>query len=838
MTARYNGFYYSSENIKEGVYKIEKSYKENFTQILPIFIYPAPEQAKATFAEFDKAIKKSSLVIQRHAIKDGKGSEIAGAGKWIDNNWLNVGISHFYKRDFFSGIDVFEYVVRMYPKSEDKYRAMIWLIKSYNEVGSVSNAEQIISLLKNQRKLPHDVKNEFPIVWADYYIRRGMYSEAQARLMEVIRNNKPLTGVSKKRRARYSFIVAQLAEQQKDYKRAYEYYEKTIKLKPSYEMLFYSKIRMARLTDIKKYGAEKIRKELLKMTKETKNSDFFDVIYYTLGEISEKESNKNQAVFFYQRSVQTSVNNAIQKALSYLKLGEISFDATQYVAAGAYYDSSMLALPNTHPDFEKISARKKTLERLVKNLNTITKEDSLQKVALMSENDRNKLIDKIIEKQKEEDERKRLEAEAAKNNQGGNSINTNNDNPNQQAGQALFYFYNPTTVAFGISEFTKKWGNRKFEDNWRRANKASTLDENLLPEDGGDSKTDTASRKKYTRESYLKDLPFGDSLITKSNKKIIKAYYSVGSIYKEEIGNMPRAIAAYEELNKRFPNHEYLLNSYYMLYRIAQNEKNSSRENYYKEKILGEFPNSEFALIIKNPEHIQQSNAEKGEIEQFYGTVYEQYMKGNYTGAYQLSKEGTNKYGKSEFAPKLEYIKAMSKAKVSGVDSLETDLKMIVGKYPNAEVTPMAKDIIAALQKLKKGESKPEEKVEKVDTFSLNKTVPHFIVAIMPNKKKVLDAFSNNLTQFNSQYFSNKNLEVSTNLIGTNYQIVIIKQFEDAKAALAYFSVADTDPTLFAGDSKREEIYFYPIDLNNLQVLYRLKNPAGYELYFADNYLK
>ncbi len=121
LTARYNGYYYSNENIDEGVYKVEKNHKDNFEKILPIYIYPAQDKAKATFPEFEKAIKKSSLCIQKHAIKDKKGNEIASAGKWIDNNWINIGISHFYKREFFSAIEAFEYVIRTYNKSDDKF---------------------------------------------------------------------------------------------------------------------------------------------------------------------------------------------------------------------------------------------------------------------------------------------------------------------------------------------------------------------------------------------------------------------------------------------------------------------------------------------------------------------------------------------------------------------------------------------------------------------------------------------------------------------------------------------------------------------------------------------
>ena len=95
MTARFNGYYWSNEAIKDGVFKIEKAYKDNFEKVLPVYILPTTETAKTTFPDFDKAIKKSSLVIQRHTIRDKHENEIPTAGKWIDNNWINIGIAHF-----------------------------------------------------------------------------------------------------------------------------------------------------------------------------------------------------------------------------------------------------------------------------------------------------------------------------------------------------------------------------------------------------------------------------------------------------------------------------------------------------------------------------------------------------------------------------------------------------------------------------------------------------------------------------------------------------------------------------------------------------------------------
>ena len=58
ITARYNGYYYSCVSIDDGIFKVEKDNKDNFEKLLPVYIYPTPEKAKATFPDFDKAIKQ------------------------------------------------------------------------------------------------------------------------------------------------------------------------------------------------------------------------------------------------------------------------------------------------------------------------------------------------------------------------------------------------------------------------------------------------------------------------------------------------------------------------------------------------------------------------------------------------------------------------------------------------------------------------------------------------------------------------------------------------------------------------------------------------------------
>lgn len=845
LTARYNGYYYSGESISEGVYKIEKNNKENYDKTLPVYVYPSPDKAKATFPDFDKAIKKSTTCIQRHAIKDAKDQEIPTAGKWIDNNWINIGIARFYKREFFSGIEAFEYVTRAYAHSKDKYDAMVWLVKSYNEVGSVSNSEQILSLLKNEKKLPKHIKKEMPALYADYYFRKGLLTEASSKLMEAANNRKIIGGTPRKKRARYSFIIAQMLEEQKDYKRARRFYEYTIRLKPSYEMVFYAKIKLARLIDVKRMDVEKTKKSLLKMAKEAKNSDYFDVIYYTLGEIEEKENHVPKAMEYYKKSVATSTINPSQKALSYLKLGEINFELTQYPLAQAYYDSTLVTLPNEHPNYKNIVARQKTLDNLVGYLKTIKREDSLQKFSKLSDTEKEAMIQKIIKKMEEDEERAKEEKEKAISN--AQSLGNNPNNPiadlNTPANAASFYFYNQNTISFGIADFQKKWGLRKNEDNWRRSNKALTLDDpnannNTTTKDPKDPNAKTDPKK--TKEYYLKNLPTSDSLLLVSNNKIIDAFYLLGTTYKEDLNNHKKAIAAFEELNTRYADHKYLLNTYYQLYRSYEKEKNAERAEYYKNKILNDYPNSEFAQMIRNPKYAEEKQNVLSDVEKEYAVVYGAYSSGNYQDAYSQSNAAITKFGKNVYLPKFEFIRAMSLGKLKGIDSLEIALKQIVAMYPKSDVTPLSNDILASIKKQKNPDlygDVPKIKVMGKDTFQINFVTEHFLIAICPDDPKIANGFKLKVDAFAKKYYSAKQFKIESSIFGsTKLQIIFIKSFESAIESIKFRDNLKNDKEVFKDEVKKELFNLYVISAENMPMFYAKKNVKGYELFYNDNY--
>lgn len=861
MNARFNGYFNSTESIKEGQYKIRTAHKDNFDEILPIFVIPEnDEEAKKTYPEFDRAIKKASLMIQRHAIKE-KNSSVEttkhGANKWIDNCWVNIGIAKYYKREFFGAIEALDYVTKNYAKYKDKYTAWIWLAKSYNEIGAVSESEVILDNLNNDKKLPISIKEELNAVNADYYIKRGKYKEALKYLDKALHFKHFLNREKKIQQARYAFVAAQLSEEIGDHKKAKEYYKKVIKLKPDYEMIFYAKMKTALIVDDNPSELQKRKAELLQMTKETKNAEYLDVIYYTLGNIEEKQNNLSKATEYYTLSVRTSTTNPKQKAYSYLKLGDIFFEDGQYVPAGMYYDSAITTLPKTHKQYDKIAAKKEVLQNLIKYIKGIQELDSLIKLSKIDKAELERLIDRQIKQYIAEKEKKQEEQKAKAMLPPGPS-NPNDPNNNPFAIQtSAFYFYNPNAVNYGIQDFIKKWGPRPLEDDWRRSvkNKTSTNNNDNKAVDNKSNTnnsisnnnttttgtTNTTVDPKTTREYYLNKLPTTDSAYQSMVNKIIEYYYLMALTYKEDLGNYQKSIVSFEELNNKYPNNKYQLSSYYQLYLLYQKIGNSSKSNEYKEKILTQYPNSEYAQLIKNPSYITNKQNQMNEIDQKFEMLYNAYVSMNFQQCYQLSQDMIKNGLSDKVLQKVEFFKAVCDGKLKGVDTLEMNLKKYIASYPKSDLKDRANEIILAIHKLKTESpfndslTLQKDSTHSVSDYTYDANALHYFIIISPDEPKLISTLQNKINAFNQKYYANEEFSITTVIFTQKKQLIILKSFGNAEKSIQYFNLITTDEEII-GNIPKDGLEFYIISNENYKQLMQNKDVNNYKQFFTKYY--
>jgi len=839
LTAHYNAYFYAKESLKDGVMKIEQFNKDDYTKILPIFIYPTKESAKTTFPEMDRAIKKASTCIQKHAIKDKHTkTEIPNTGKWIDDCWNTIGKSHFYKREFFSGVEAFEYVQSVY-KSKQKYEAWLWLAKSYLELNALTPAQNYLHLCENDKKFPKEFRGQYEALYAEFYMKQNAYEDVIKKLKEAIKYTK-----NKSYKARYHFILGQLFEMKDDAAKAKIHFLAAIKNKPIYDMVFYAKMKESLLLK-DPASIARAKRDLLKMTKDIKNEDLKDVIYYTLGQMEERENNGDKALEYYTLSVRNSISNQQQKAKSYLKLADINFDRENYTYAASYYDSTVVLIKEDFPNYIDITAKQKSLKALVMQIMIIKNEDSLRQVAEMDTAQRNKFIRNIIANVIEE-ERKAAELKQQQANGASNTTGTGGGMFNPQSGQqgtGQWYFYNSLLKAQGFNDFIKRWGgNRKNEDNWRRSNKAQTFD-NLSD---SPEKKDTTKQGKdslayksndaHQPEYYLKDLPLTQADRDSSDKRILEAFYSLGSIYREQLNNTRKSAETFEIMNKRFPKNKYEAPSYYQMYLIYLSQKDEAKAQRAKDYLLKAYPNSDYARIINDPNFANSANAKKGEIESYYTQTYEFYTQKNYAESYNRSKDALVRFGKNDFTAKFAFVMALSEGYLYGVDSLEKGLIHVTAKYTKSEVYEQAKAMLDAIKK-QKNTFNPGDTLSTnlpASDYAYNETAPHYHLVILSQTKQV-NMVKEAISDFNLKYYSASKFE-TLNLPKGDKNYLVIRTFKNKDDAMEYYTHFNSKPEVMTGVDKKDYQVF-AITVDNLNVLMKKQDVEEYKSFFNAKYI-
>ena len=279
------------------------------------------------------------------------------------------------------------------------------------------------------------------------------------------------------------------------------------------------------------------------------------------------------------------------------------------------------------------------------------------------------------------------------------------------------------------------------------------------------------------------------------------------------------------------------MSTYYQLYRIFESVKNKAQADYYKNKLLNEYPNSEYAQIIKNPKYISDKAAQKGEVELFYTDTYNEYSASNFTNAFAKCNEAETKFGKNDFAGRFAFIKAMCIGKLQGADSLESALKKVQIYYPKDPVVKQAQDILEVIYNMKHpSEATGGINPNKTDTFTLDLNAQHFVIAICPDDAAIANGFKSALADYNDSFYSNANLSITSSLFGTADQITNIKTFKNAQEALAYIDNLNKDKTVFSGKIKSELFTLMAISADNLPRLYRKKQISYYKPFFDDHY--
>ena len=838
-TARYNGYFNANELIRQSMVSYRASLKEDYYELLPIDPLPNEEQVVGMYPAIDTAIAKCTKVIQKHSMpsNDKPSKKKEEHNPWIDENWITIGMAQYYRRDYDAAVKNFNFVKKFYSNDPSIYVGELWLAKTniqlgkYTEAGfNLATIDKALAEMDSKEKpeksskkgrkeeppaqVPKKILFDIEKTKAELALRKGDKEGAIRHLQSSLDH----TRISSEK-GRVHFVIAQLQESSGNNSEAKRHYSEVLKYNTPYEMNFNARLKRAFMG-----GDVKTENELNKMLRDAKNAEFKDQIYYALADIEMQKGNIAGTKEFLTKSAFYSTSNTRQKGMSYERLGNISYSERNYVSAQKYYDSCAQVISDNYPNAEAVRNKAIKLKDLVTAVETAHFEDSVQRIAKMSEDDRIAYIEKVI-KQIKEEEKQRKEAEARRLRE--LQANQNNFVQNTGAG-SKWYFNNPKTRDAGFEEFRKLWGVRDNEDDWRRSDKTSFVIAEVEEGDTLEVAENEVKKDSLTVDMLLANVPLTDSALQQSTNRLMESLYTAGLIYKEQLNEPELARKQFNAVLSKDVICDTDMSSAFQLYKMNEG---TDASNIQKEHILINYPNSDYANYLRDPNFFIKRKEMEALAVQEYVTILERYNRGLYYPVISKANFVIENERQNPYRAKYILLKAMCMGQMSNnKQELVPVLDQLITEYPGTEEASKGQQMLAVIRD---GYSANiEVDFSKKSIYNYNDKAAQWVIIFL-DKDENSNMAKTKVSDFSKEFFSRDKLKVSSKIYGENQSIILVQEFTTDLKAKEYVRVFKSTRKHLLDLNKAKILI---ITQENLKTLFETQKLAEYEVFFEENY--
>tara|TARA_R110002049_G_scaffold61481_1_gene163842 strand:- start:2488 stop:4032 length:1545 start_codon:yes stop_codon:yes gene_type:complete len=508
------------------------------------------------------------------------------------------------------------------------------------------------------------------------------------------------------------------------------------------------------------------------------------------------------------------------------------FDRNVYKTAGAYYDSTLTAMVQNTKPYRIIKKKRENLDDVIYYEGIAQANDSILNIISLSKEEQLAIFTEYAAQLKiktlEEEKRKEEESENRKNTavtklnsvDGGKSkaIGSPRNLPGNfgnKEGNSSFYFYNPTTVAYGKNEFLKIWGERKLQDNWRLSDQRSIV----KSIDKDEVAIALNKDERFDPQTYIASLPTKQSDIDSIFKERNFAYYQLGIIYKEKFKEFELAKSKLETLLKNNPEERLILPSKYNLYRIYIALGLNRKAEAMKSDIVANFPQSRYAEILLNPQ--SELTKDKNSPEAIYTRLYQQFENEEYAEVIATAEAQIKRLEGDDFVPKFEILKTSAKGRLYGFEAYKDGINYIALTYPNTEEGKKAQTLLnEAIPALAKKEFVPDDAAQYFNViYQFNKNSGEDIVAFIKTLNEEIDE--------KIKYFD---LTTSKDVYNDNTIFVVVHGLKSIQGASGFAQLLQSDEKDKRGRSVKPKITkaYFAISSPNYTIIQRHKNLNAY----------
>ena len=721
FVTRFNVYHNGNEAYKEGKQAQEKGHKDNYMDVIPLYVISNPNTRKTGSSSFDKAIEKAQKASKLHSIKakpKRKSGTLSEKDKqwyakkeynpFMHNVWLLMGKAQLQKGEFLEASTTFAYTARLFsdnPRVVAECRML--MAQCYAELDWNYEADNLFNQTQRD-SIPYQLADEYEALYASYLLQHERFEEALPHLEKAVKRS----GRTKKQKAREYYLLGQIYALQERNADAYKAFGKAIKQNPPYELEFNARISQTEV--VSGQNAPKMVKTLERMAKDPNNKDYLDQVHYAIGNIYMAQADTLKAIAEYEKGAEGSTRNGIEKGILLLHLGNIYWERAKYSDAQRCYAEAVGLIDKDDKDYPQLNKRSSILDELVEHTEAIELQDSLQHLATLPEEEIYAVIDKIIEeviKKEEEEKKKAEEAERMERRENALSdaragMNTMTTPQAGMTGDNSWYFYNTQLVAQGKKDFQQKWGRRKLEDNWRRANKSVLADtsfdevnyddEEEMPADSlaadstGMAMADSVVTDVHERMYYLQQIPFTDEQKVESDDILKDALFNAGIIYKDKLEDFGLAEKTFNRILSQYPDYSGMDLVYYNLYLMYSRWGKPDEAARYRDRLTTEFPYSDYTVTVNDPDYADNALHGKHREDSLYAATYAAYTDARYAEVHLNDSLSSGKYALGAHRPKFMFLDAMSSLQEGDQTHFLDQLKDIVSKYPQNEISELA----------------------------------------------------------------------------------------------------------------------------------------------------
>ncbi len=723
MITHYNYYYNANRKIEEILERSKMAHKDDYTELLPFYNF-STAVTEGDSLELDSVMYKATAGIVLHDLRNS----------YIDNLYLLIGKSYFYWRKFDSAYRMFQFInYNFFPKAKDEYiivvgsndyatkgdlnistkekkgivhkafsqppsrnEALLWLAKTYAEDSLYAEALSITNLLRKDIYFPQRLHSQLDEVKAYVFYQQEQWDSTAYFLQKALVNTP-----NKSELARWEYLLGQLYVKLNQPTLASSYFNKAKSHTTDPVMYIHARIYEAQIVRTENNtSVEDALNDLIKLAKKERFDGFEDVLFYAASGMALQQKDTVLAKSLLQKSVQYNLENPSLKNKAFLKLATLAYFQKEYATASSFYDSLNLQDAALETQASQIELRKTVLQELVKNINTVKNQDSLQAVAKMPEKEMNAYLKALVKKLRKQ---RGLKEEEQTINPAVGLPGFKEDAPLFTGGGTgnNWYFNSSSQKAKGYGEFIALWGKRPNIDDWRRQSAVDVAitqpSVNVAPKDGGTAGAITPiGDDDLTVDGLKKNLPLTEEQVTESNNGILDALFTQGQIYKNQLEDYQQAAIVFEEILKRFSNFEQEEETLFELYYCNKKAGNIEKANYFQSLLNQKFPDGDFETRINNAKNPKPEVKDEKVIA--YEKIYNLFIEGNFEQALQEKQTADSLYSNTYWTPQLLYIEALYHIKQrndsSAIQTL-TDIENTFPGTPMAEKAMILKDVVS-----------------------------------------------------------------------------------------------------------------------------------------------